>query len=329
MTGHRSVPRWWRYVDPGLRTSDNILMRKRAIRFFSGVIAILCLIYPGAFPVLAATSKATVAVLGPVRDTSIEDFVPRENEFAAAGVLDATTRTPLYTFKPNLQWPAASLTKLVTSVVFLNNRPSWNKTVTLRSADEVGGGRLRLPSGARMTVRDVFYSALVGSANNAAMAMARSTGYSLSGFVKKMNQKALALGLTHTHFVEPSGMDEKNISTALDMAKLARYAFSMPDIALAGRTKTYQFAVTHPATQKVIHNTNQLLMAGRNDMNILDGKTGFLYESMYNFIMAATPPSGASSKKLIVVVFGGPTTPASQESAARLANWAWGAYTWE
>lgn len=289
-------------------------------------------VVPSLFAAMALLSLplASHAAVKPVYNKGTPDYAESKNEFTSAVVMDAKTGKILYWINPTQVWPAASLTKLMTSLVFLKYRPAWGATISLKASDEVGGGRLRLPTGARMTVRDMFYSAIVGSANNAAMAMARSTGYSLAGFARQMNRESLAIGLsTSTHFVEPSGMDKGNVSTALDLAKLARYAFSNPDIALAGRTKSYDFPVANPAVEKYIHNTNTLLTNGRDDMKVLDGKTGFIYESMYNFILEAEPPNADANKKLIVVVLGAPDTADSQQSAAHLADWAWQAYTWK
>ncbi|MCC7357300.1 D-alanyl-D-alanine carboxypeptidase [Candidatus Uhrbacteria bacterium] len=274
----------------------------------------------------SAVKKTTpIAYKQPVRDPNVEDFIPEQNMFASAVVIDAATNKELYAFKPTKKWPAASLTKLMTALVFVEKRPSWNTVVKLSKADEVGGGRLRLAVGSRFTVRDAFYSSLVGSANNATMALARSTGYSKKGFLNLMNKKAKAIGMTSSSYADPSGMEPTNIITARDMVKLMRASFAYSEIQKAASTGTYKFTAKNPTVQKTILTTDKL--KGQTDLRILGAKTGFLYESEYNFVMKVRPEN-QTGKDLYVVVLGAPTKQGSFQAAESLAKWALRAYKW-
>ncbi len=248
------------------------------------------------------------------------------NMFASALVVDAASGKELYSFKPSKKWSAASLTKLMTALVFVDKRPGWDSVIKLAKADEVGGGRLRLAIGSRFTVQDAFYSSLVGSANNATMALARSTGYSQKGFLKLMNQKAKALGMSSSFYADPSGMEPANIVTARDMVKLMRAAFANQSILKAASTVSYQFTAQNPTVHKTILTTDKL--KSQTDLHIIGAKTGFLYESQYNFVMKVRE-EGQTGRDLYVVVLGAPTKQGSFDSAESLAKWALSAYKWD
>lgn len=273
----------------------------------------------------AATAPAKPSAPSVVRNTTVANFVPESNLFASALVVDAATGKELYAFKPTKVWSGASLTKLMTALVFVEKRPAWDTVVKLAKADEVGGGRLRLAVGSRFTVQDAFYSSLVGSANNATMTLARSTGYSIPGFVKLMNKKAKALGMSQSTYADPSGMEVENKTTARDLVKLMQEAFQWKAIRTAASTPVYKFTATNPKVDKVINTTDKL--HGQEGLEILAAKTGFLYESMYNFVMKVQPDNDPK-RTLYVVVLGAQTQAKSFEAAESLAKWSWSAYKW-
>lgn len=253
-----------------------------------------------------------------------------DDEFASAIVIDIKTGKVLYEYNADKKWPAASLTKLMGALVFLDHRPSWNRVVALTSQDEVGGGRLRVKSGATLSAQDLIYSSITASANNAAMAMARVSGIGLAGFIKAMNSKGKMIGLTNTKFVDPSGIDPKNVTTARDMAKIASVAFNMEAIRRPATTGKYRFTIRNTGETKEIKTTNDLLVAKQyDDLYVTGGKTGFLYESMYNLAVRVKPMGAKNADRmLMIVVFGSPTREGSFVSANSLANWAWKGYKW-
>lgn len=279
--------------------------------------------------VLAAPSFASAATLTPMLVPNAVLYSRADNEFASAIVVDAATGKRLYAYLPDLKWTGASLTKLMNAMVFLDLKPNWGKAVTLSSKDEVGGGRLRVNSGAKMTIQDLFYSSIVASANNTAMAMARVSGLSIANYVARMNAKAKALGMTHTTYTDPSGMDPKNVTTATDLAVLARKAFSTYMVHKASTTMSYSFPILNTNVVKKIASTNDLLTKDP-DVYVYGGKTGFLYESMYNLAVEMEPnPRTPNGHKVLVIVFGSPTRAASFASAKSLAQWAWKSFEWK
>lgn len=273
---------------------------------------------------------ASAQSTGPTKDSNAHPYSRSDNEFASAIVMDAATGKVLYEYDADLSWPAASLTKLMGALVFLDHNPNWNKIVDIRKQDEVGGGRLQVASGATLRVIDLLYSSVTASANNAAMALARITGISKVAFVKEMNVKAKKIGLTNTVFADPSGMDPKNVTTARDMAKLANTAYGVDVIRRVATSAVYRFVIRNTGTVKQIRTTNEILVNKEyDDYFVTGGKTGFLYESMYNLAVRVRPTADADAKRqVVVIVFGSQTRDGSFKSAAALANWAWKAYTW-
>lgn len=243
----------------------------------------------------------------------------------SALVVDAATGEALFSHHADLPHSVASLTKLMSAIIFLEQKPAWAKRVALKNEDEVGGGRLRVSVGSIMTLRDLFYASLVGSANNTAMALMRVSGIGSTAFVREMNIRAATLGMNQTRFFEPTGMDPRNISTAENLAKLAAYAFRNPSIRQASTTGQYKLVASSPAAVRFIQNTNRLLVVDP-DIYITGGKTGFLDESKYNIVIRARD---ASRREVIVVVLGADTRDHSFDEAKALAKWASDNYVWK
>lgn len=286
------------------------------MQFRSLVIA--ALILPG-FLTPGVTFAATKAM-------NWEPFVPHDNEFAAAIVMLPDTHQVLYSFKPDKLHTAASLTKLAGAMAFLKKPGAWERLVTLTKADEVGGGRLRVDVGTRIPLRDLFYASITASANNAAMALARVSGLTPKGFLARMNQVAKAAGATQSVFYDASGMNPNNMTTARDMALLAEAAFNLPEIRRAATVESYPVRIASTRQVRTIKNTNPLL-ATNTGVWVMGGKTGYLEESMYNFVGRFRPEQADGTpelgKDVLIVVFGAPTKDAQFQTAKRLAQWAW------
>ncbi len=261
----------------------------------------------------------------PVLKTNAADYSRSSGQFAGAVVMDAASGKVLYSYQPEKVWPAASLSKLMSALVTVQHHQPWTAIYATKQADEVGGGSLVVPVGSTMSIKDMFYSSIVGSANNTTMSLARLSGLGMKGFVKQMNATAKKLGLEHSSFVEPTGLNEKNVTSALDMAKIVKAAFANSTIRKAASTKLYSFKIRNHKITKNVKSTNHLLTL-ESDVNVIGGKTGFIYESDYNFALEAADASG--KHQLVVVVLGAPAKQSSFNSAKSLANWAWDAYAW-
>lgn len=238
-------------------------------------------------------------------------------------VADVASHQVLFAKNADVTHPLASLSKLMTAAVFLDQDVSMSGRLAISLADEVGGARLRVPDGSVLTVRQLFDSMLVGSANNAANAVARSTGMNRGAFVEAMNARAEKMGLTATRFVDPAGIEVGNVSTAEDIARMALDFFNVYDIRRATTTSRLSFAVGR--TRHSFNNTDGLLTDPHNGLYVYGGKTGYLDEARWNFVVEM---SDAVHPKLLIVVLGAATMNDSFRDAEDLARWTWRNYKW-
>lgn len=267
--------------------------------------------------------KERPAVLRPVKSTKTS-FVPSRHFSAKAYVVvDDGTRKVLLSKNATAVRPLASISKLMTALVSMDRGLSLDGTGTIIDADEVGGARLRVDPGTPLSVRDIFDSMLIGSANNAANAVARSTGMDKTDFVKAMNDRARAMGLADTEFADPSGIEVENVSTALDVAALGFEAFDDPQVRRA--TTTPSFTLVAAKQTHTVKNTDWLLTDTRNGLYVLGGKTGYLDESGWNFVVKI---KDSRQRPLLVVVLGASDRQQSFNDASALAKWTWANHKW-
>ncbi|HVY67495.1 MAG TPA: serine hydrolase [Patescibacteria group bacterium] len=223
-------------------------------------------------------------------------------------VQDAATGQVLVDSNADLAWPPASLTKLVTALVVLDTKPNLSKSVAMTQADQtaggcsVGGACIKTVAGVKFTVDGLFHAMLMPSANNAANALARSTGLSAAAFAARMNQKAAQLGAVNSRFNEPTGMDPTNQITAADYTKIVAAAFANQYLRDIAGLNSYALKSTNNSKyNQTIKNTDKLL--ADSDVQVLGAKTGYLDESQYNF---ASLVKDAFGNQLAVVVLGEP-----------------------
>lgn len=176
-----------------------------------------------------------------------------------AVVYDRTSKTVIWGKDEAREVPMASTTKIMTAIVMLENITSVNETVIVeKKAAGIGGSRLGLKTGDEITYEDLLYGLLLCSGNDAATQIAISIGGSVEGFAEMMNNKAEELGLEHSHFVTPHGLDnEGHYTTAYELAVMADYALNIEEFAKVVSTKSY--TVTINGYPKTINNTNELL----------------------------------------------------------------------
>ncbi len=251
--------------------------------------------------------------------------------FTAASylIMDWNSKQILAAKAADVERPVASLTKLVTADVVLDSGVSMTQLQGVQEADDVGGAKIKVTSGDALTIEDLFYATLVASANNAANALARSAGLSKDDFVLRMNERATALNLSHTRFVEPTGIEPANVSTAREMARLAEHILARPEIRRYTSTARKMIQIASQGTTKEMINTNWLLRLKRyQDVYVTSGKTGYIDESGWNIVTTVRPQNGDAGRELLVVVFGAGSRQKSFDDADRLATWVWKQFTW-
>ena len=230
-------------------------------------------------------------------------------------------------YKKNTQEirPIASITKLMTALVFLENNPGWQKEFYTIPSDRRNGGIIYLNTGEILTLKDLFYTALIASDNDSAMALSRATGFSEKEFINKMNQKVRELNLKNTHFTDPSGLDKNNKSTAEDIVKLLNFALAKEEIQKATSTAYYEFEVISNEKKRLVKlkNTDLLL---KSYLNIIGGKTGHLEVAGY---CLAVKVKNEKDKEIIVVVLGSQTNFDRFQDIKAISDWVFTNYQWD
>lgn len=232
----------------------------------------------------------------------------------AAIIYNPVTHEVLYESNGQSQRSIASITKVMTAVAFLENEVDFDRQVIVEPVDTLRASVTYLRAGDRVTVRELLHLLLIGSDNAAARVLARNSLYGPVGFIERMNQKARELGLASTHYMDPSGLDAGNVSSAFDMARLISFASGDERVASIMRTKDYQFLPT--ARRAVtLSNTNKLV---GSEVDVRGGKTGFISKAGY---CLATLVRLSSGEQVAVVVLGARSNPARFWETRHLFNW--------
>lgn len=239
-------------------------------------------------------------------------------------IVDVATGQPLWKKSDTEVQSIASITKLMTALVFLENNPGWDKEVEVNIDDYREGGRRYIFHGEKILVKDLFDLALVASSNEAVIALVRSTGVSEVDFVTKMNEHAKELGMSNTQFSEPTGLDVKNRSTASDLAKLIIKASEKREIAEATTKEKAEIQLINSGGKKkvVIPATDRLL---GSFVNIVTGKTGFVEEAGYCMAAVVTNEQG---KRLAIVTLGADSSVDRFQDVKSLVWWAFKQFIW-
>ncbi|MBI4262622.1 D-alanyl-D-alanine carboxypeptidase [Candidatus Uhrbacteria bacterium] len=242
-----------------------------------------------------------------------------------AVIVDGATGVVLFGKEEQTRTPIASLTKLITALVVLDRNPDWGKRMVMTAQDDRAGGTLFVRRGEEVTVRDLFFTSLVGSANNATVALARSTDLSREEFVDAMNAMARRIGLHDTVFVEPTGLDPGNQSTAHDIARLAWHAFQDASIREAVTTEEYVFRTANTRVRHRIKNTDILLHANGKSYTIIGGKTGYIDEAGFCLVVEAEE----GPRRVIALVLGSKSHEDRFRDVDALIRWALESYQWD
>lgn len=276
-------------------------------------------------------------IMGQAIDESSKQSYSLGPELTASSALivDAQTGQLLYSKSPNQILPIASLTKLMSAVVFLRHQhPAWDEAVAIQEGDliqninntdqddDLKPSSLPLRKGDQLSLKEIFTASLVKSANDAVQILSRITeSENLSGqqttFVDLMNQTALDIGMRDSYFIDPTGLNPQNLSTAHDLNKLLLTALDYPEIKQALGLSEYTLIIQRNDGSKLayqIKNTNGLL---NTFINLIAGKTGYLEESDYCFIGLAKP----GRKEMIVIILGARSRAESFQEAKSLLWW--------
>jgi serine-type D-Ala-D-Ala endopeptidase (penicillin-binding protein 7) len=243
------------------------------------------------------------------------DLVP-DLRAAAAIIYNPETNEVLWEENSQDQRSIASITKVMTATVFLENKVDVTQPVTIARTDVYQASTTHLRANDQVTVDDLLHLLLIASDNAAARALARISPYGTDGFVARMNGKAAELGLESTQYADPSGLLSDNVSSAYDMARLITYASGDERIASIMRLPEY---TVYTANRRVLtfHSTNHLL--GRDDVDVRAGKTGFISKAGYCLATLLRLPQ--SDHQVAVVVLGARSNAGRFMETRNLFSW--------
>ena len=249
-------------------------------------------------------------------------FQPLLNS-SSAFVLDMKTGKVLFQKNGYEKRSIASITKLMTAIVFLENNSDWNKNIKILDDDRLSGGKVVLLPGDVINLKYLFKATLIDSLNSGALALSRSSDLTQEEFIQHMNNKASELGMRNTFFVEPSGINPKNQATAMDVAILLRTALKYDLIKEALTTKRYSFDVMG-GKRYTVTNTNELLSGY---LDIVGGKTGYIDEAGFclaNLVRNEQVPDG-----IVVVILGANSKEQRFQENKFLSQWEFDNWQWE
>lgn len=218
----------------------------------------------------------------------------------AAVVVDTSTGKILYAKNPSLRLPPASTTKLMTAIVVIEKADPSDIVAISRNASLVAPHKAGFKKGDKVTIETLLYAALLGSANDAAVALAEAVAGSEAGFVRLMNRKAVAIGAKDTKFINPHGLPGSGqYTTAFDLSRIMVYALRYPKLKEIIGTRVTEIS-TENGDAMFVKNTNKLLWS---DEDLVGGKTGYTHKARHCFVCAAE----REKDTVVVALLGSPS----------------------
>jgi len=234
---------------------------------------------------------------------------------AAAIIYNPETNQVLWESNSQNKRSIASITKVMTATVFVESDPDLSQRVAVERADVRNASTTYLRAGDVLTTGELLHLLLIASDNAAARVLARVSPWGSDGFVARMNEKAIELGLSTTTYTDPSGLEAQNMSSAYDMARLIAYAASDERISSVMRLPDY--AVQTDRRSFTIHSTNQILRKG--DLDVRGGKTGFISQAGYCLATLLQIPD--VNQQVAVVVLGAQSNAGRFVETRNLFQW--------
>ncbi|MDR2447380.1 MAG: D-alanyl-D-alanine carboxypeptidase [Treponema sp.] len=259
----------------------------------------------------------------------------------AAALMDAETGSLLFSKNKDDPIPPASLTKLMTIHIALSDVANGDVSFdeVIRPPKEswavnqpLGSSLMFLADGQNVSLKELLLGLAIPSGNDAAVAVALRCAPSVEEFAERMNKEAKALGLSHTVFVEPSGVSEYNMTTAYDYAVFCRFYIKAHPEMLKTLHSVDEFAYPKPENVPAAYRARPGTITQRNRNTLLgflgvDGlKTGYINESGYN--IALTAKQGET--RLIAVILGAPAADGGDKvrdaDGRKLLEWGFSHY---
>lgn len=204
----------------------------------------------------------------------------------SAALIDVKSGRILYSKGGDKSLPIASLTKIMTAIVAVEEGKLTDQVRVSKNAFGKEGSSIYLKLGETISLSDLLYGLMLRSGNDAATAIAEHVGGSLEGFVYLMNRKAEEIGMTNSHFTNPHGLDDKeHYASANDMAKLTAYALKNPVFQEIVKTRSKKVTREDQPWDSVWTNKNKMLVLYPGSDGV---KTGFTKIARRCLVSSAT-----------------------------------------
>jgi D-alanyl-D-alanine endopeptidase (penicillin-binding protein 7) len=245
-------------------------------------------------PALASGNNPSTPVAGDAARTSPRlttvrarksDWDEPDLRSSSVFILDATHSSVLYSRRADVPMPIASITKLMTALVVLQAEQSLDEAIQITRDDifRGKGAHSRLTPGTTLPRGDLLHLALMSSENRAAYTLGRHYPGGVPALVQAMNARAKALGMSHTHFVDPAGLSSANVASPEDLSKLVIAASENPIIREYSTDKGYAIR----AGRRMIDFRNTDSLVSNPTWNIIVQKTGYISEAGKCLVMQA------------------------------------------
>jgi len=231
-------------------------------------------------------------------------------------IYDEQNKTSLYEKNPDVVVPIASISKLMTAMVTEDAHLDMDELIPIVPDNpNIKRSKSRLKIGLKLPRSEMLRLALMSSENRAALALASSYPGGLQVFLDAMNKKAESLGMIHTIFFDPTGLDERNVSTAQDLVKMVMAAQTYPAIHEYTTTSTYEIEVEGARKPLKYHNTNPLVSTSTWTVGI--SKTGYINEAGRCLVMQTT----IEETPIVIVILHSHTRHGRIHDAQRIKHW--------
>ncbi len=269
----------------------------------------------------AALVVALLAPLGSFTTMPTEPVVPPPPPTVSAfewAVYDETAGVMLATWNVDERRPMASVTKVMTAMVVLDEADLDDIVTVPTMATSSRGSSAGLVAGEQWTVYDLLVAMLVRSGNDAAVTLAWHVGDGdIDAFVSKMNARAVELGMSDTHFANPNGLDHADhFSTANDLVTMTIASLDYPDIQQIARIKTIKMPEDPTGKTRQVNNTNRLLGTYPGVVGLKTGDTPYA-----NKVLLGVTERGP--RRIVTVVMG---SDDHFSDSRELIDWAYGTY---
>ncbi|MBB1427858.1 D-alanyl-D-alanine endopeptidase [Shewanella sp. SG44-2] len=248
---------------------------------------------------------------------AVQNKPQQELASGSAMLVDLTTNEVLYSSNPNQPVPIASVTKLMAAMVTLDTKLALDEKIAVKITDSPVMRNIysRVRLGSVVTRETMLLLTLMSSENRAATSLAHNYPGGFKAFVRAMNDKATALGMSQTRYVEPTGLSPDNVSSANDLILLLKASQTYPLLGKLSSTTKKHVNFESPRYALDFQNTNKLVF--KNNWNIALTKTGFTNKAGHCLVMLTE----MNKRKVAFVVLDSFGKYTHMADANRLKNW--------